>query len=60
MSRQEQALPKVSLLKDDRASSPEETQAALVACLFSRWPVGLGLVYVVIVDFSHVVAMTVA
>lgn len=44
MFKQEQALPRVSLFKADRASSPEETQAELCACLFWRWPVGAGSV----------------
>jgi len=63
MFRQEQALDKVSLLKEVRESRPEETHAALLAWRFSRWLVGvallvLGAVYVVMTDVSHVVAMT--
>lgn len=62
MFRQEQALPRVSLVKEVSESRPEETQASLLAWRFSRWPVGLavllGAVYVVMTEVSHVVAMT--
>jgi len=62
MLKQEQALPRVSLLNEVNDSRPEETQAALLAWRLSRWPVGLavllGAVYVVMTDVSHVVAMT--
>jgi len=64
MFRQEQALVRVSLVKEVKESRPEETQAALLAWRFSRWLVGvtvlllLGAVYVVMVDVSHVVAIT--
>jgi len=52
------------LVKEVKESRPEETQAALLAWRFSRWLVGvtvlllLGAVYVVMVDVSHVVAIT--
>lgn len=64
MFRQEQALVRVSLVKEVKESRPEETQAALLAWRFSRWLVGvtvlllLGAVYVVMIDVSHVVAIT--
>jgi hypothetical protein len=62
MFRQEQALERVSFVKEVRESRPEETQAALLAWRFSRWPVGVallaGAVYVVITEVSQVVAMT--
>lgn len=41
--KQEQAFPRVSLLKDESDSSPEETQAALDSCLFWRWPVAVAV-----------------
>jgi hypothetical protein len=62
MFRQEQALERVSFVKEVRESRPEETQAALLAWRFSRWLVGVallaGAVYVVITEVSQVVAMT--
>jgi hypothetical protein len=63
MFRQEQALERVSFVKEVRESRPEETQAALLAWRFSRWLVGvalllLGAVYVVMTEVSQVVAMT--
>jgi hypothetical protein len=62
MFRQEQALERVSFVKEVRESRPEETQAALLAWRFSRWLVGVallaGAVYVVMTEVSQVVAMT--
>ena len=64
MFRQEQALPRVSFVKEVRESRPEETQAALLAWRLARWLVGaavlllLGAVYVVMTEVSQVVAMT--
>jgi hypothetical protein len=62
MLRQEQALERVSFVKEVRESRPEETQAALLAWRFSRWLVGVallaGAVYVVMTEVSQVVAMT--
>jgi hypothetical protein len=65
MFRQEQALARVSLVKEVRESRPEETQAALLAWRFARWLGGVavllllvGAVYVVMTEVSHVVAMT--
>jgi hypothetical protein len=64
MARQEQALARVSFVKEVKDSRPEETQAALLAWRFSRWLVGaavlllLGAVYVVMTEVSQVVAIT--
>ena len=65
MARQEQALARVSFVKEVRESRPDETQAALLAWRLARWLVGaavllllLGAVYVVMTEVSQVVAMT--
>ena len=66
MARQEQALARVSFVKEVRESRPEETQAALLAWRLARWLVGaavlllllLGAVYVVMTEVLQVAAMT--